>query len=48
MDASLKLEIMRALAVLPFFVFLPLLLVTLLTPMRVLVERRIDRRVRRR
>jgi len=46
MDASLKLEIMRVLAVLPFFVFLPLLLVTLLTPMRVLVERRIDRRVR--
>ena len=46
MDPSVKVDLLRALALLPFLVFVPLVMATLLTPVRVLVERRIDRKVR--
>ena len=48
MDPSSKGDLRRVLAVLPFLVLVPLVMATLLTPVRVLVERRIDRKVRER
>jgi hypothetical protein len=48
MDASTKLALMKALAVLPLLVFLPLVLLTLLEPLRAWTERRHDRQERRR
>ncbi len=46
MDPSVKLDAMRALALLPFLVFVPLVLVTLISPVRIYVERRLDRKMR--
>ncbi|MDG2308776.1 MAG: hypothetical protein P8R42_29700 [Candidatus Binatia bacterium] len=46
MDPSSKADLLRALALLPLLVFMPLVMATLLTPVRVLVERRVDRKVR--
>ncbi len=46
MDPSIKLNAMRALALLPVLVFVPLIAATLLAPVRALVERRLDRKMR--
>lgn len=48
MDPGTKLDLMRALALLPFLVFVPLVVATLITPVRIVVERRLDRKVRER
>ena len=48
MDPASKVDLLRALALLPFLVFVPLALATLLTPVRVYVERHVDRKVRAR
>lgn len=44
MDPATKIDVMRTLALLPLLVFLPLAAATLITPVRVYVERRLDRR----
>lgn len=48
MDAATKLNLLRALALLPVLIFAPLVLATLLTPVRIVVERRLDRKRRER
>lgn len=48
MEPTIKLDLMRALALLPFVVFVPLVLVSLMTPVRIAVERRNDRKMRER
>lgn len=48
MDPSVKLDAMRALALLPFVVFVPLVIATLISPVRIYVERHLDRKVRER
>ena len=48
MDSAIKMDLMRALALLPVFLFAPLVLVSLMTPLRIAVERRNHRRMRER
>jgi len=48
MDPGTKLDLMRALALLPFLVFVPLVVATLIMPVRIVVERRLDRKIRER
>ncbi len=48
MDPATKLDALRALALLPLLIFVPLIAATLITPVRVYVERRIDRKMRAR
>ena len=48
MDPATKLDALRALAILPIFVLVPLALATLIAPVRIAVERRHERDLRER